>query len=92
MIASLLQRAESNGQSVRLVASAGPTAPCRREPLSPAKAREKAASLQPQPHNATRETLAKALDAGLAEPNAASMWSGSATASRMAPPTRSPPR
>lgn len=67
MIASLLQRAESNGQSVRLVATAGPTAFMSAEPLAPAKAREKAASLQPQPFDATRETLAKALDTGLAD-------------------------
>jgi hypothetical protein len=65
MIASLLQRAESNGQSVRLVASAGPTGAMATEPLAPAKAREKAASLQPQPHGAIRDTLAKALGTGL---------------------------
>ncbi len=65
MIASLLQRAESNGQSVRLVASAGPTGAMSTEPLAPAKAREKAAGLQPQPHGAVRDTLAKALTTGL---------------------------
>jgi hypothetical protein len=65
MIASLLQRAESNGTSVRLVASAGPAAAMSTEPVSPGKAREKAASLQPQPHGAIREALAKALATGL---------------------------
>ncbi len=67
MIASFLQRAESNGQSIRLVASAGPTATMQTEPLTPAKAREKAASLQPQPHATLRETLANTLDAGLGQ-------------------------
>jgi len=65
MIASLLQRSESNGQSVTLVATAGGANAMAAEPLAPAKAREKAASLQPQPHGPARETLAKALDTAL---------------------------
>jgi hypothetical protein len=65
MIASLLQRTESNGQSVRLLASAGPATAMSAEPLAPAKARERAAGLQPQPHAPNRETLAKVLEAGI---------------------------
>lgn len=65
MIASLLQRAESNGQTATLIASAGPQTAMSPELLTPAKAREKAASLQPQPHGAQRDALAKSLDAAL---------------------------
>ena len=65
MIASLLQRTESNGQSVRLLASAGPATAMSAEPLAPAKARERAASLQPQPHGPNREALAKILETSI---------------------------
>jgi hypothetical protein len=65
MIASLLQRSESHGQSVRLLASAGPASAISTEPLAPAKARERAASLAPQPHAPNREGVAKVLEAGL---------------------------
>jgi hypothetical protein len=65
MITSLLQRTESNGQTVRLVASAGPASAMSAEPLAAAKARERAASLQPQPHAPNREALAKMLETGL---------------------------
>jgi hypothetical protein len=67
MIASLLQRTESNGQTVRLLASAGPATSMSAEPLAAAKARERAASLQPQPHAPNREALAKVLDNSLGQ-------------------------
>ncbi len=67
MIASLLQRTESNGQTVRLLASAGPAAALSAEPLAAAKARERAASLQPQPHAPNREALANVLDNSLGQ-------------------------
>lgn len=66
MIASLLQQAEGRGQTVSIVTTAG-AAPGGTviEPLSPGKAREKAASLEPLPFATDRAALAQALDKAL---------------------------
>lgn len=65
MLTSLLQQAEGHNQTVTLLSTAEPSAAV--EPLPPAKAREKAASLTPMPHAANRLQLAKNLDKALPE-------------------------
>jgi hypothetical protein len=66
MLTSLLQRAERNGQTVSLVGTATPAAALAAEPMSPAKAREKAISLEPMPHASNRAEVAAALDKAFA--------------------------
>lgn len=61
MIASLLQQADSRGQTVSIVATAGQQPGAALEPLSPAKAGEKASGLKPLPYAPNRLNAAKAL-------------------------------
>ncbi len=65
MIASLLQEAEGRSQTVTIVAATGPSASLPPELLSPGKAREKAASLEPMPYAPDRKGVAAALDKAL---------------------------
>ena len=62
MLTTLLQSAERNGQTVRLLATADPgVGQTVIEALSPAKAIEKATGLQPMPYRGDREKAAAAL-------------------------------
>jgi hypothetical protein len=62
MLTTLLQNAERNGQTVRLVATADPgLSQTSIEALSPAKAVEKATGLQPMPYRGDREKTAAAI-------------------------------
>jgi hypothetical protein len=62
MLTTLLQSAERNGQTVRLVATADPgLGQTAIEALSPAKAVEKATGLQPMPYRGDREKTAAAI-------------------------------
>jgi hypothetical protein len=63
MLASLLQQAEGHNQTVTILTTAEPSAVV--EPLPPAKARAKAASLTPMPYAADRMQLAKVLEKAL---------------------------
>ncbi len=66
MLSSVLQSAERNGQSVSIFTTAQAVhAENGVEPLSPAKAQEKASSLQPLPYAVDRKAAAAALDKAL---------------------------
>jgi hypothetical protein len=75
MLTALLQSAERNGQTVRLVATAdqgvGQTAI---EALSPAKAVEKAAGLQPMPYRGDREKAAAAISSNFPQGGHDVVW------------------
>jgi hypothetical protein len=64
-LSAILERAERNGQTVMIIATADPATALAAEPLSPAKAQERLSSLQPLPylasHGETAAALAKAL-------------------------------
>jgi hypothetical protein len=62
ILTALMQSAERNGQTVRLVATADPgLGQTAIDALSPAKAIEKATSLQPMPYRGDREKAATAI-------------------------------
>lgn len=62
LLTTLLQRAEQNSRPVSIVTTADPSPTLTVEPLSPAKAMEKASSLEPMPYPPNRTELAAALD------------------------------
>jgi hypothetical protein len=62
LMSTLIQSAERNGQSVSILATAGEAhSQIATEPLSPAKAQEKASSLEPMPYPGDRQGVATAL-------------------------------
>jgi hypothetical protein len=62
MLSTILQNANRNGQTVSIVATADAAlAQAAIEPLSPAKAQEKASSLQPMPYPGDRKAAAAAI-------------------------------
>jgi hypothetical protein len=65
MVSTLVGNAERNGQAVSIVATAGGGRALNVEPLSPAKAQERASSLQPMPYAGDRQILAEALNRAL---------------------------
>ena len=62
VLLTLLQSAERNGQTVRIVATAdNTTGPSSLAPLTPNDAQEKAAGLEPMPYEGDRQALASTL-------------------------------
>ncbi len=61
MMTSILERAERHSQAVTIVMTAGPASANPIEPLSAAKARERATSLEPMPYDVDRAQTAALL-------------------------------
>lgn len=65
MIETIIRQAESRGQPIHLVTTAGPDGNSPVEPLDPGKAREKSAGMQPMPFDPDRGRAAERLNGSL---------------------------